>query len=304
MKLKVFFLLICAMILITGCVEKGVVGISGGEFNIELNDTEITTSSSTAVIDGSKITITSAGNYNITGKLTDGQIIVDAAKTEVNLILNNVDITCSDNAPIYILSAKNAFITVTEGTTNTFTDGTKYTYLNAGDTEPNATIFSKADLTIRGLGVLNVKANYHNAIASKDSLIIENADITADAKNNGIKGKDFLVINNSTINVTAGNDGIKSTNDKETDGGYVALTDSIITITAVDEAIQAIENVTIKGGTLNIDTRNNGIKTPKTIDLQSGTITIKTLDDAFAAESLIGTNDANITVNGTKYNLQ
>ena len=303
MKLKIFFLLVCAAILLSGCVDKGDGSSIAGNSNITLNGTEITTDSSTAVIEGSKITITAGGNYTITGKLDDGQIVVNT-DSDVNLILNNVDITCSTSAPIYIIESKNAFITVPEGTTNNITDGTTYTYLNAGDTEPDSAIFSKADLTIKETGLLNVKGNFNDAIASRDDLIIENANITVDAKNHGIKGKDMLTITNSTINVKAGNDGLKSTNDKDPDRGYLVLTDSTIEITAVDEAISAIDNITIKGGTINIDTRNNAVKTLKTIDIQSGTMTIKTLDDAFIGEAVIGTNEANVTVNGTKYNFQ
>ena len=305
MKLKIFFLLICAAILLSGCVDKGdgSSSVAGSTHNITLNGTEITTDSSTATIEGSIITITAGGNYTITGKLDDGQIIVNAS-TDVNLILNNADITCSTSAPIYIMAAKNAFITVPEGTTNNITDGAKYTYLNAGDTEPDSAIFSKTDLTIKETGLLNVKANFNDAIASRDDLIIENANVTVNAKNHGIKGKDQLTVTNSTINVTAGNDGIKATNKKDPDRGYIMLTDSTITITAVDEAISAITNVTIKGGTINIDTRNNAIKTLKTIDIQSGTVKIKTLDDAFIGEAVIGTNEADVTVNGTKYNFK
>ena len=308
-KQKFFFLLICLFCtvgLITGCSNPsgGSNSNISGNYTITLNGSEITTDSTNAVVEGSKVTITSDGNYTISGKLTDGQIIVQASVSNVNLILNNADIICSNSAPIYIMAANNVIITLPDGTTNTVTDGDNYTYLNAGDTEPDAAIFSKADLTIEGGGSLNVTANFNDGIASRDDLIIEGCTITVNSKTHGIKGKDQLTINNSTINVTAGDDGIKSTNDADPGRGYIILHNNIMTITAVDEAISAIDNITISEGTITIDTRNNAFKTLKGIDIQSGTINIKTLDDDFICETLTGTDKAVITVNGSKYNLQ
>ena len=46
---------------------------------IILNGNSITVSGTGATVDGSKVTITSAGTYSISGTLNDGQIIVDTA---------------------------------------------------------------------------------------------------------------------------------------------------------------------------------------------------------------------------------
>lgn len=299
MKILVIVFLI---ILMSSCIDSKDSGINGN-YTIELNDTEIKTNSSSAVIDDSTITIMSHGNYTITGKLSDGQIIVNAANSDVNLILNNVDITCSDNSPIYIMDAKHTVITIPENTVNTLTDGNSYTYKNTNDTEPDATLFSKDDLSIKGAGKLTINANYNDALTSKDALKIEGCNIVINSKNHGIKGRDYLVIIDSEINVTSENDGIKSTNDKDIDLGYIKLTNSTININAVDEAISAINNITIIDGTLNIDTKNNGIKSEKSIDFQSGVVVVKTLDDDFIAPVIKGTEKAIITVNGSAYDL-
>jgi glutamate synthase domain-containing protein 3 len=76
--------------------------------DIELNGNSITGNSTGVVtVAGSEVTITSAGNYRISGSLTDGQVIVDTNDKEtVRLILNGVDISCSTSAPIYIEDAK------------------------------------------------------------------------------------------------------------------------------------------------------------------------------------------------------
>ena len=66
------------------------------EASITLNGDSIDLNGSGAKVDGSKITINSAGIYTITGKLNDGQIIVNAGDNDkVKLILNGIDINCS-----------------------------------------------------------------------------------------------------------------------------------------------------------------------------------------------------------------
>lgn len=299
-KTLLFILTISTVLLVSGCVDNASLAISGN-YKIEFTGTEISTNSKTAIIDGSVITIISQGNYTISGTLTDGQIIVNAPKEDVNLILNNVEITCTNNSPIYIVAGGDVYITVSEGTTNSIIDGTSYEYDNESETEQNAAIFSKDDLTILGNGLLSIKANFRNGLSSNDSLTIDGCNIVIDAKHNGIRGKDFLVIKNSNINVKSGNDGIKSTNETDPGSGYIILTDNIITISSVDEAISGINKVTLSGNTIDIDTRNNGIKSLTTIDIQSGTLTMKTLDDDFIAETITGSDAADVTVNGSKY---
>ena len=52
-------------------------------------------------------------------KFEDGQIIVDAGdEDKVYIILNGVDINCSNNAPIYVKNAKKAILSLADGTAN------------------------------------------------------------------------------------------------------------------------------------------------------------------------------------------
>lgn len=78
---------------------------------ISLKDTnaETTTSTSTTItlgtissfegsgvtIDNNTITITQGGTYIISGTLKDGQIVVNAPKEDVNIVLNEANISCS-----------------------------------------------------------------------------------------------------------------------------------------------------------------------------------------------------------------
>ncbi len=85
--------------------------------------------------------------------------------------------------------------------------------------EPNAAIFSAADLTIFGGGTLTVQGNNNDGIASKDGLIIAGGTISVTAVDDGIRGKDYLVIEDGAITVEAGGDGLKSDNAEDTSQG-------------------------------------------------------------------------------------
>lgn len=182
--------------------------------------TTITLAGTSASVEGTgaeaangSVTITAAGTYVISGSLSDGQIIVDTADADsVHIILNGVELTDSDSAPIYIKSAEKVILTLAEGTANTVTDGSTYT-LNT-DEEPSAAIFSKADLTINGTGSLVVTANYNDGITSKDDLNIVSGTLDVKAADDGLVGKDRVYIEGGTISIDAVGDGIKSTNDE------------------------------------------------------------------------------------------
>ena len=177
-----------------------------------------------------------------------------ALKTEKlgGTLATGADITCSDSAPLYIISAPKVVVTLADGTSNSLTDGTAYVLDDEEEEEPNAALFSKSDLTINGGGSLTVTANYKNGIQSKDGLYITGGMVTVDAANNGIKGKDCVVISGGTVTVTAGGDGIRATNDGDAGLGYVAIEGGNIDVTAGEDGIQAATNVYMSAGTVTV----------------------------------------------------
>ena len=102
------------------------------------------------------------------------------------MALSGASIVCSYGSPLYIYQAGTATVHLMEGTENTLTDGESYTFSDslssAADEEPNACLYSKADLVIEGAGALAVEANYNNGI-TKDSLEIYDSAVTVDAAN-------------------------------------------------------------------------------------------------------------------------
>jgi hypothetical protein len=220
---------------------------------IVLNGSSITENSDKVTVDGSKATVISAGTYRITGTLSDGQILVDTKDAGiVRLILNGVNITCSNSAPIYIKNAGKALIVLATATNNFITDGTSY-ILDA-DEEPKAAVFSKSYLSFFGGGSLSVDANYKDGISGKDGLLIKSGTFNINAADDGIRGKDYLIIKDGNISVSAAGDGFKSDNEEDAALGYVTIESANVNITAGGDGISSQTDLNITDGSFKIIT--------------------------------------------------
>lgn len=278
------------------------------EVQITLNGSSVSINGSGATASGSTITINSSGNYNISGSLDNGKLIVNTDDEGiVRLIFNGVDITCSNSAPIFIKNTKKAILVLAENTTNIVTDGSSYVF-DSDEDEPNAAIFSKENMAIYGDGSLTVDANYNDGITSKDGLIINSGNITVDAVDDGIRGKDFLIVKSGTIEVTAGGDGFKSDNENDTSCGYISVEAGTITITAGGDAIQAVTDVLISYGDFTItsgggssrnvssSTSSKGIKAGVSMIIDDGSYNISSADDALHTNGDMTINAGTITL--------
>lgn len=239
---------------------------------ISLTENSATLKGTGATASGSKITITSAGVYVISGKLDNGQIIVDVKdKGTVKLVLNGAEINSTNNAPIYVKSAEKTIISLEEGTENLISDGEKYVLSDAETDEPNAAIYSKDDLTINGTGKLTVHGNYNNGITSKDDLKITGGNIQIYSADDGLMGKDIVAIKAGTIAIEAGGDGIKSSNDTDKAKGSVALEGGTFNIKSEADGIQANTAVLISDGRFTISSGGGSANaTSKTGDKMGG----------------------------------
>jgi hypothetical protein len=272
-----------------------------------LNGDSITVNATgVATVAGSKVTITSARNYRITGSLTGGQVIVDTADKEtVRLILNGVNIHCDTSSPIYIVDAKKVILVLQAGTENYVTDGTSYV-LEADTDEPNAAIFSRSDLTIFGDGSLNVDGNYNDGITSKDGLIIKSGTITVSSVDDGVRGKDYLVVRGGNITLDAGGDGLKSDNDADATMGYVSVEAGVVTVVCGGDAVSAETDVIVTDGEINLTSGGGsnvvlgdgvsakGLKAGVIVIVDAGTFVIDSADDGVHS-------NMNITINGGSF---
>ncbi len=226
-----------------------------GEADTLINlGSETTIEGKGAKVENNKITITSAGTYSISGKLDDGQIIINAGdEDKVYIILDGVDITSSNSAPIYAINSKKVIISIADNTENNISDGKEYILEGESIDQPNGAIFSKDDLVFIGDGKLTVNANYNHGIVSKDKLKIQSGNIVVNSKNDGIKGKDCINITNGNIVINSEGDGIQSNNSKDEMKGYVYIEGGTINIKSKEDGIQAQTQLLIKDGDININ---------------------------------------------------
>ena len=229
-----------------------------GEFSITSTD------GSTITQNDSVYTITQAGEYTVTGLLSEGQIVVNADdNAEITIVLNGTSITCSNGSPIYIKNADNVKIKSEENTYNCIVDARAEADDNSDNSSGengNAAIYAACDLKLVGKGALSVTGNYNNGIQSKDDISIKNVTIKVNAVNNAIKGNDEVAIESGEIiAISRKGDGIKTSNSslstKGKQKGNVIISGGNIDIYAACDGIDAAYGVDVSGdGNLNIYT--------------------------------------------------
>ena len=267
---------------------------SSGEKTIDLANPAATDGVS---VENGTITITSGGTYRLTGEYS-GQVKIEAAKTDtVRLVLDNAKITNSTGAAINVVSAAEAIIYTAAGTTNTVADEANYTA--TGDDDPDAAIYSTANLTLTGEGSLSVEGAYEEGIHTTGGLVIASGTLEVNAANTGIKGKDYVDITGGIVNVTAAQDGIKSTNTDDESMGFTRLSAGSVTVSAGDDGLKAPRTLKISGGTLNIEKSNEGIEA-QYINILDGDVTVNSTDDGINASLKDSSSDTSSdTTSGT-----
>lgn len=244
-----------------------------------------TSAGSGYTIDGTTLTVTTAGTYRIGGSCSEGSIIVSKGLSNVTLILDNLTLSSSATAPIVV--KKSATVNIHLVGTSTLTDNED----PANETSTDTTVAeafegaaikikSGSSVTFCGDGNLNVVANAKNGIkgGATSELIFNQSgtiNVSGNAKyygattsgaavNNGIGCDGSIVINQGTYIIKAANDGIKSAPDAtdETEG------------TTIDT--ESAGTVTINGGTFDIDVDGDGIQSDTALNINGGTFDIRT----------------------------
>ena len=241
-------------------------------------------------VEDGTLTITKAGTYKLSGEY-QGQIKVETADSDaVRLVLDNANITNSSGAALNVVNADEVILYSASGTTNTISDGADYTA--TGENDPDAVVYSKADLTIAGEGTLKVNGNHEDGIHTSDGLVIASGTLEVNAANTGIKGKDYVDILGGTINVTAQQDGIKSTNDTDEGQGWTRLSNGTVTVNAGDDGFKASRVVEISGGSLTVEQSDEGIEA-QYINVSGGDVNVTSADDGMNAS--LKTSDSEST---------
>ena len=276
------------------------------EVTITFNGTSSSYSGSVSGVDitvnGADVTVNSSAKkvkYIVTGTTTNGFLKIYSEK-KFALVLNGVNIANPNGAAVNIQSSKRCYVVLSDGTTNTFTDGTSYT--DATDTEDmKATLFSEGKLLFSGAGALKVYANCKAGIRSDDYLFFRpgnNIYVKATA-GNAIKANDAIYVKGGVINVeasAAASKGLSSDGFIQIDGGRTtAITTGTGTLdddgTDVSgcAGVKADSIFVMNGGALyckSTGAGGKGISTDQTLTVNGGTIKVVTTGAQYVYQKL------------------
>ncbi len=242
------------------------------------------------------IHITEPGNYELSGTLDAGQIFVDlgdGTKKEeeevVNLILNNVDITCTVAPAIlfyrtyecdYEAEEESAVMDVdtsAAGANLILAEGSKNKIYGSYVAE----IYEECELNEEGTKVVDSKRlhKYDGAIYSRRSMnILGTGSLSLVGENEGIGSEMHLTIMGGNISITSGNDGI---NVNEDNISVFTMNDGELQIkvtgeTGEGDGIDANGWLVVNGGVINsascATSKDSGIDADKGIYINGGTV--------------------------------
>lgn len=233
-----------------------------GAVYVTLSGDGITGETDGVAINGQTVTITAEGTYIFSGTLSEGQIVVDADKAKVQIVFDNVDITCASSAAVYVKNAEKVFVTLAEGAQNTLRNTDEYVAID--DNNIDAVIFAKSDLTLNGTGSLTIVSAEGHGIVSKDDLKITGGTYDITAAGHALSGKDSVRIADGTFILTAEKDGIHAENADDEEKGYIYIADGDFTITSDGDGMDASNIVQIEDGTFDITAGGGAANSQKT----------------------------------------
>ncbi|MBR5112571.1 MAG: carbohydrate-binding domain-containing protein [Clostridia bacterium] len=265
--------------------------------NIILSGDSASSDDASVKINGSSVTITGEGVYEISGKLTDGSITVDAGESDkVQLVLSGAEITNSTGAAIYVKSADKVFITLADGTENTLSDtGAEYKQTD-GEKSIDGVIFADSDLTLNGNGSLTVNAGYKHAIVSKKDLKITGGKYEITSTEKALEGENSIRICSGEFNIKAGDDALHADEEEDKEKGYIYISGGKFTIDSGDDGIHAVTILTIDGGSFDIKA-HEGLEATQVI-INDGTIALNASDDGINAAQKSDQYDPKVEING------
>jgi hypothetical protein len=146
---------------------------------------------------GQDIEISEAGTYILSGDATDASVIIDAPDdAKIQLVLDGVSIANSGSPAIYLRNADKLFVTTKDGMTNTLQ--VSGDFVADGETNVDAVIFSKDDITLNGLGTLVIKST-GNGVTSKDDLKVTGGRYEIEATGHGLEANNSVSVSDGKV---------------------------------------------------------------------------------------------------------
>ncbi len=186
----------------------------------------------------------------------------------------------------------------------------------------NNAVNCKDKLKITGGSITVTSAK--DGIKGKDCVAITGANITVNAQGDGIQSSNtenaalgYILIEGKTVKITAGNDAIQAETSVLISGGNIDITSgggsansinkdqnqfgggyssSSDTTSVSMKGIKAAGDITVKGGTINIDSADDALHSNNSLTISGGGIVISAGDDGIHADTLATISGGNITI--------
>ena len=245
--------------------------------------------------------IETGGAYRLFGKSINGCIYVKAPDEDVYLILDGVDLTNMGSAPaIYAEDCKSVTVILTKESVNYLRDSSK-------NGENGVLRVRSCNLTLNGMGTLNIVANRKHGISNTKEITIKGGIYnitTPTTEGHAIYGKLGLRIDSGSFNISAGKSGFKS-GDVEDDGtivsGYITISYAKAVISCGTNAFNCQGPVQINGGYFEIEANTgNGIDATENIGISNATLVINSSKSAITTDKNVEiTENTNLKIETT-----
>lgn len=258
------------------------------------------------------LTLTEAGDYVLSGTLTDGSVIINASEdAKLHLILNGAHIASQSAAALYVISADKVFVTLADGSENGVSaagDSAEDDYANV-----DAAIFARCDISFNGSGSLSVSSAKGHGIVSKDDLVFTGGSYMIQAANHGISGKDSIRIADGSFVVTAGKNCLDSDNDKDSNKGFIYIAGGSFDLSSGNDACHCFGDFDFLAGSMEISAADDGVHSDAALSVSGGSITISlcyeglegvTVDISGGAIDITSSDDGINAANGSSDSAQ
>ena len=294
------------------------------------------TASDTAdiLLEGSTLTLRGLHTWVLSGEW-NGSVVIEASESDkIHLVLNGVCIASPSGPAIYETVADKLIVTLAEDTVNTLTDATALTVEND---EIAAAIYAEDDLSINGSGTLIVNAAAGHGIASHADLILASGTYQVSAAKDAVRGRNSVLVLDGSYDLNAEGDGIAATREEKEDKGWVLIVGGTLNITtgggadsaetvsqqaawgrrnndwtaaietedkASSKGIKAETDLTIMGGTITLNSLDDGLHSDGNVVIAGGETSIASGDDGVHADTNLTISDGTLTVSRSSEGLE